>query len=172
LKKDILLHLKQDQTAYCSTMLDFYALGEGFPGTPIPAHLPSIAKVKNIEHAIKADICALIPSFRPDVRLLPYIQLHEYEGLLFSHPAAFAKAINQPHLAARFQEIRDKFETPEDIDDDPETAPSKCVLSAYPRYRKVLEGTLAAGAVDIRSMRQACPHFRDWIERLEGLEDG
>jgi hypothetical protein len=54
----------------------------------------------------------------------------------------------------------------------PKTAPSKCVLSAYPRYRKVLEGTLAAGAVDIRSMRQACPHFRDWIERLEGLEDG
>jgi Domain of unknown function (DUF4276) len=76
LKKDILLHLKQDQTAYCSTMLDFYGLGEGFPGTPIPAHLPSVAKVKDIEQAIKADICALIPSFRPDVRLLPYIQLH------------------------------------------------------------------------------------------------
>jgi hypothetical protein len=94
LKKDILLHLKQDQTAYCSTMLDFYGLGEGFPGTPVPAHLASIAKVRHIEQAIKADICAMIPGFRPDVRLLPYIQLHEYEGLLFSHPAAFAKAIN------------------------------------------------------------------------------
>jgi hypothetical protein len=68
--------MKQDQTAYCSTMLDFYGLGEGFPGTPIPAHLPSVAKVKDIEQAIKADICALIPSFSPDVRLLPYIQLH------------------------------------------------------------------------------------------------
>jgi len=33
-KKDILLQLKQDRTAYCSTMLDLYGLGDGFPGTP------------------------------------------------------------------------------------------------------------------------------------------
>ena len=62
-----------------------------------------------------------------------------------------------------------EFPTPEDINDDRETAPSKRVLSAYPPYRKVLEGTLAARAVGINSMREACPHFRDWVESLEAL---
>jgi hypothetical protein len=153
-------------------MLDFYGLGEGFPGTPVPVHLASIAKARHIEEAIKADICELIPAFRPDVRLLPYIQLHEYEGLLFSDPTAFAIATKKPDLATRFQEIRDEFETPEDINDSQETAPSKRVLSAYPSYRKVLEGTLAARAVGINKMTEECPHFRDWIERLQALALG
>ena len=39
LKKDVLRQLKGDRTAYCSTMLDFYGLGKGFPGTPLPPKL-------------------------------------------------------------------------------------------------------------------------------------
>jgi hypothetical protein len=168
-KKDVLLHLKQDQTAYCSTMLDFYGLGEGFPGTPVPLNLPNVAKATQIEQAIKADICELIPNLRPDLRFLPYIQLHEYEGLLFSDPPVFATAINQPHLAETFQRVRDDFPTPEDIDDDPATAPSKRVLQACRSYRKVLHGTIAARRIGIEAMRRECPHFRDWLERLEAL---
>jgi hypothetical protein len=168
-KKDVLLHLKQDHAAYCSTMLDFYGLGEGFPGGPVPSHLPSISKVTHIEQAIKAEICELIPDLRPDLRFLPYIQLHEYEGLLFSDPPAFAEAISQPHLAERFQRVRDEFPTPEDINDNPATAPSKRVLQAYGSYRKVIHGTIAARGIGIEAMRRECPHFRDWIERLEVL---
>ena len=137
LKKDIVLHLKQEQTAYCSTMLDFYGLGEGFPGTPVPPNLSNIDKVTHIEQAIKADICELVPNLRPDLRFLPYIQLNEYEGLLFSDPTVFATAINQPHLAKTFQLVRDDFPTPEDINDDPITAPSKRVLQVYRSYRRV-----------------------------------
>jgi hypothetical protein len=59
---------------------------------------------------------------------LPYIQLHEYEGLLFSEPSVFATAINQRYLAKTFQRVRDDFPIPEDIDDGPTTAPSKRVL--------------------------------------------
>ncbi len=47
-QKDILRQLKQDPTAYCSTMIDFYGLGQGFPGTPPPAHFSSIQKVEHI----------------------------------------------------------------------------------------------------------------------------
>lgn len=148
-------------------MLDFYGLGAGFPGTPVPLNLPNIGKAIHIEQAIKADICALIPEFRPDLRFLPYIQLHEYEGLLFSDPPTFAAGINQARLSQIFQAVRDRFPTPEDINDDPLTAPSKRVLDAYPQYRKVLHGTIAAQAIGIETMRRACPHFRD---RLDGLE--
>lgn len=95
-KKDVLNQLKQDRAAYCSTIFDFYGLGTDFPGLPLPANLQNIDKVLRIEQAVKDDILAEEPDLRPDVRFLPYIQLHEYEGLLFSDPAAFASGIAQP----------------------------------------------------------------------------
>jgi hypothetical protein len=95
--------------------------------------------------------------------------LHEFEGLLFSDPAAFARGINQLNLAGQLQSIRQGFPTPEDIDDSPITAPSKRVLQLCPSYRKVLNGTQAAAAVGINTMRRECPHFRNWLDRLEQL---
>jgi hypothetical protein len=169
LKKDVLLLLKQDRTAFCSMMLDLYGLGPGFPGTPLPPDLPGLEKAALIEDAVKTDICALLPDLRPDVRFLPYIQVHEYEGLLFSNPEEFAECIHHAPLAEHFRRIRDNFPTPEDINDDPATAPSKRVLAAYPRYKKVFDGTTAAMAVGVESMRRECPHFRQWVERLESL---
>jgi len=168
-KKDVLLQLKEDQSAYCSTMLDFYGLGKGFPGTPLPPNLSSVDKVVHLERAMKEDIIAEVPRLHPDVRFLPYLQLHEYEGLLFSSPEAFANGIYQGHLAPKFQAIRNGFPTPEDIDDNPDAAPSKCLLRLCPSYNKVLDGTRAASAVGIEAMRRECPHFRDWVHSLEQL---
>jgi hypothetical protein len=168
-RKDVLVQLKQDRAAYCSTMLDYYGLGRGFPGTPPPVHLSSLEKVKHVEQAVRTDIYQQIPDLRPDVRFLPYLQLHEFEGLLFSDPTAFAASLRHPHLAQRFQAVRDEFETPEDINNDLETCPSQRVIDAYPSYRKVLEGTLAARAIGIETMRRECPHFRDWLGQLQSL---
>jgi hypothetical protein len=170
-QKDLLRQLKQDPNAYCSTMIDFYGLGQGFPGTPLSPCLTNIQKVEHIERAVKDDICGRIPAFRPDIRLIPYLSLHEYEALLFSDPDSLAQALKRPNLAYRFHRIRNEFATPEDIDDSPETAPSKRVIGIYSAYRKVLEGTLAARAVGIDRMRQECEHFRNWLERLEVLSD-
>ena len=69
LKKDLVLHLKQDRNAYCSMMLDYYGLGPGYP-CDIPAGTPSAAAVEVIEAAVAADIGATIPEFRPDLRLI------------------------------------------------------------------------------------------------------
>jgi len=169
-KKDVVVLLKQHPTAYCSTMLDFFGLGRGFPGAPLSPNLPNLQKVIHIERAVREDLVAQLPDhLRPGIRFLPYLQLHEYEGLLFSDPQAFASGIGQPHLASQFESIRSGFATPEDINDDPHAAPSNRVLSAYPAYHKVLDGTLAAQAVGIEKMRQECPHFREWVERLEAL---
>ena len=170
-QKDLLRQLKQDPIAFCSTMIDFYGLGQGFPGTPLPPHLANIQKVEHIERAIKDDICSRIPDSCPDVRLIPYLSLHEYEGLLFSDPDALAQALKQPSLAHRFHQVRNDFLTPEDINDDPERAPSKRVVTIYSAYRKVIEGTLAAKAVGIERMRQGCEHFRNWLTQLEALRD-
>jgi hypothetical protein len=166
-RQDILARLKQDRAAHCTTMLDFYGLGKDFPGTPAPPYPSSVGKVVHLEQAMKEDIIAQSPDLRADIRFIPYIQLHEYEGLLFSDPEAFAKSISQPDLVKDFESIRKSFTTPEDIDNSPDTAPSKRVLGLCPTYNKVVDGTRAGRAVRIEAMRRECPHFRDWLERLE-----
>jgi hypothetical protein len=67
-------------------------------------------------------------------RFVPFVVMHEFEALLFSDCAAFGRGIYRPDLASGFQEIRDQFPTPEEIDDSPVTAPSKRVEAlASPR---------------------------------------
>ena len=165
-KKDVLRQLSEDRGVYCSTMFDFYGLGRGFPGMPLPPNLANVEKVIHLERAMKDDIIAHAPDLRPDVRFIPYLQLHEYEALLFSDPEAFATGISQPHLAAQLRNIRQMFPTPEDIDDSPTEAPSKRILRVCRSYNKVLDGTRAAGAVGVPAMQQECLHFRDWLDRL------
>lgn len=171
-KKDVVTQLKQDRAAYCSTMIDLYGMGRGYPGTPAPAGLSNLEKVRHIERAFKNDVVSELPDLRADVRFLPYLQLHEYEGLLFSDPPRFATGIGQPQLTSGFQTIRDAFATPEDINDNPNTAPSKRVAQYYRPYSKPIDGLRAAKAVGVARMKQECPHFCDWVTRLEQLGQG
>ena len=170
LSKDVLNTLKQDRSSYCSTMVDFYGLGDGFPGHPPPHNVANIEKARQVEAAVLADIVRLIPAFRPDLRFIPYIQLDEFEGLLFSDAQAMATGINKANLASTFQGVRDQFRTPEDIDDGPNTAPSKRI-KAICSYSKVIDGTKAASAVGLPRMRSECPHFHEWIGKLEALQE-
>jgi hypothetical protein len=168
-QKDILLQLKQDANVYCSTIFDLYGLETGFPGTAPASGFASAQKAVQIENAILQQIVSIAPHLRADVRLIPYLQVHEYEGLLFSDTTAFAVALGQAHLAAQLAQIRNGFATPEDINDDPNSAPSKRVVGVYRQYNKVIEGTLAAQRIGIDRMLAECPHFRTWIERLAAL---
>lgn len=88
--------------------------------------------------------------------------------MLFSDPQAFANGINKANLAATFKGVRDDFDTPEHINDAPETAPSKRI-KAVCTYSKVIDGTKAAKAVGLRRMRTECPHFHEWVGMLETL---
>ena len=95
--------------------------------------------------------------------------MHEFEGLLFSDCAAFSRAIGLPQLEPRFSGIRNQFATPEEIDDSPNTAPSKRVEELVPGYEKPLLGVLAAMEIGLARMRQECPHFDAWLKKLESL---
>ena len=168
-KRDVLMLLKQENDTFCTTMFDIYGLGDGFPGYPPPAQLPNVEKVRTIEQAFKADICSQNAGHRSDLRFIPHLQLHEYESLLFSDPAAFARGINRSYLSKTFEDIRGEFQTPDDINDSPETAPSKRILAAYSSYNNVIDGTQAASAVGLVAMREQCPHFNGWVSELEEL---
>jgi hypothetical protein len=171
-QKDILIQLKQDASVYCSIMFDLYGLEEGFPGTAPAPDLVAAQKAVYIENAVLQDITSVVPDLRAEERLIPYLQVHEYEGLLFSDTTAFAFALGQANLAAQLANIRNLFATPEDINDDPNNAPSKRVAGIYRQYNKVIEGTLAAQRIGVDRMLAECPHFRNWIDRLAALPAG
>lgn len=103
-------------------------------------------------------------------RVFPYVQKHEFEALLFSDVAAF-KAIGPEADGAvgTLAGIRRQFETPEDIDDDSENAPSKRIARVIPGYKKVLHGPPVALKAGLAKIRAECPRFGAWLTRLEGL---
>jgi hypothetical protein len=152
-RKDIILQLKQQRRTYCSMMLDLYGLGADFPGMPVPTNLRGAGKADVIERAISQDILSAVPHLRPDLRFFPYFQVHEYEGLLFSDPDALARALRKESLSRELKLIRASVATPEDINEDPNTAPSKRIEQLYRPYKKVIEGTIAAQEVGLEAMR-------------------
>jgi hypothetical protein len=172
-KSDIVGHLKYDSHCVSTTMVDFYGLpaeGQGgWPGRAGTGHLPCTQRALVLEQALFEDVASELGHTHNPHRFIPYVMLHEFEGLLFSHPLRFAHAIGRPDLAQGFQEIRDKFNTPEEINDSPLTAPSKRVEAKMPSYEKPLFGVIAALEIGLTSIRAECPHFASWIGRLETL---
>ena len=58
---------------------------------------------------------------------------------------------------------------PELINDGAETAPSKRILKQIPEYDKVTAGWTVAEQIGLTTLRHKCPHFNDWLTRLEQL---
>lgn len=170
-RKDILNHLKEDVSCRSTIMVDYYALpqsGDGaWPKRELTSQLPFEVKASTIENALHDDICGEMGDDFDHERFVPYIVMHEFEGLLFSDAIRFGEGIGRPDLAPRFQAIRNQFSSPEEINDSPITAPSKRILNLLPNYDKPLMGTLAVLEIGLDNIRNECPFFRAWLERLE-----
>ena len=103
----------------------------------------------------------------PDGGLVfPYVQVHEFEGLLFSDVDAFESVFPGGPVAG-LRSVRAQFHTPEDINDDKNTAPSKRIERLIEEYRKALHGPMVAEAIGLERMRQECPRFAAWLRWLE-----
>ena len=123
--------------------------------------------VEKLECRLIREIETRIPDAR---QVFPYVQKHEFEGLLFSDTAAFGvtgRAAEREIEA--LSNIRQKFKTPEDINDDPEDAPSKRIARAVRGYGKVLHGPMVAREAGLATIRAQCPRFDAWLTRMEGL---
>lgn len=170
-RNDILNHLKEDPGCLATTMVDYYALpqsdAKAWPGRKAAEGLPFPQKAPTVQDALLADICGELGGGFKANRFIPYVMMHEFEGFLFSDCERFGRGIGRPELAPQFQAIRDAFETPEEIDDSPATAPSKRVKDLVPNYEKPLLGALAVLEIGLGAIRAECPHFRNWLERLE-----
>jgi hypothetical protein len=140
-----------------STFVDFFRIPEVPQKERWEKKATHIEQVEEMEQCIAEDI--------NDSRFIPYIQLHEFEALLFSSNKGFESFFSENH-AKDTQHIIDTFSNPEDINTTPAGAPSKRLLAIKDDYDKVIEGNLIALEVGINDILAKCPRFRAWIEKL------
>ena len=164
-RKNILNHLREDDDTLATTMVDYYGLPHTWPGRERAGRQTTLAeRAATVEQAVLDDISKAIGH---PPRLVPYVVMHEFEGLLFSDPDCFAQSLGEPEIASEFQAIRGDFKTPEDINDSPDTAPSKRIRKLYPRYQKPVMGVAAMQEIGLDVVRAACPLFNRWLDTLE-----
>lgn len=144
-----------------TTFIDYYGLPSDFPGmTSRPPGNP-IQRVGHVETEWRNQIA--------DLRFHPYLMTHEFEALLFAKPDELSAALNVPNVLSQLEEVRASFSTPEEINESPESAPSKRILSISPGYQKTVHGPMVAGRIGLQLIREQCTHFNDWLGWLESL---
>jgi hypothetical protein len=151
-----------------STMIDLYALPDDFPGWAEAEKLrvDPIKRVVRLEQELADDI-------NPDpTRFMPYIQLHEYEALLFVDPRKMDLFYSEhPNELTELQKIASNNPNPELIDDGKQTAPSKRIIAHLPDYKdaKPVVGPQVAERIGLVALRAKCPHLDQWVKSLEQL---
>jgi len=150
---------------YVTTFFDYYGLGEGWPDPTgnTPWELVEDLEAKSLE---------MIHRDFPDLKqgaFIPFFALHEFEALLFSDTQAMHRKLRQP--LEKFEAVIQECGEPELINNHPDTAPSKRLKSICDNYRKTVKGMRVAREVTVATMREQCPHFNSWLEKLEALVD-
>lgn len=172
---DVQRTLKQRQDRYVTTMFDFYGMPKDWPGRADASGLPWATKGQFVESALVADIETRMGDERVPGRFIPYVQIHEFEAVLFSDVQVLNGVLKElpgcrcHDLLGNLQRILDEVGDPEAINDNPESAPSKRLASLAPGYKKPSHGVIVAQRLGLQKIRSACPNFNRWLTRLESL---
>jgi len=182
--KEIIYLFRQEPNAVVTTFFDFYGMPEDWPGVAKAKQAKRMENpikdvAKTVEDAWSQVIANQTVGLARPAKFIPYVQMHELETLLFASPKDMAEGFLQPYLQASFEEIVIKCGSCEEINDSPETAPSKRIESLFPDYRKGRDrnkredrrphAPIITKRIGINNMRSACPHFDDWLKSLEQL---
>ncbi|MDO5845246.1 MAG: DUF4276 family protein [Methanocorpusculum sp.] len=151
-----------------TTMIDFYQLPSDFPGfKDAQSVLNHADKVKLIEERLNEEI-----NIRPPNYFIPYIQLHEFEALLFSDIDIIDDVLKFDCCSdiRKLKSIMDKYHEPENINTD-EGPSVKLKKLTHDNYQKTLHGIRIAERIQLDVMRDNCHHFNNWLEKMEKFAD-
>lgn len=158
---------KETETHWFTTMFDLYKLPDDFPGYG-DQYGNVYDKIEHIEQVFAHNIS--------HARFIPYIQLHEYEAIVFAgldyleneYPA-------NSKLHKKIDELRSillkKNNNPELV--NTQNAPSKYIITALDgihNYNKPKIGASIAQKLNINTIKAKCQHFASWINKLEQIK--
>lgn len=162
-KREISLFLKDTSPKFrLTTMIDLYKFPDGFPKYNEMKTSP-YNRVRKMEEEFYKHF--------EDPRFIPYIQLHEYEAILFSNPQKFSEVYENVDKGIRNLIGISLIQNPEEINDGENTAPSKRIIKEIPRYEfeKSSAGANVAEHIGLEEIQKKCPHFKEWVDKLEKL---
>lgn len=165
-RDDIIRWMKQESghDVYFTTMFDLFRLPSNFPDYEGAMAMPDPrSRATTLQNAMLKDI--------GDNRLLPYIQVHEFEALVLADPQELAKEYPESRAGVNqlAGEIAAKFKDPELINGGRATAPSKRIEQKICNYRKPSSGPIITARIGLSKLRNKCPHFGAWLDKLESL---
>ncbi len=159
IKKEILIMLNDSSKDLVTTMIDYYALPNDFPGlNELPEGIP-YAKAEYLERMFKNDVSS--------DKFLPYLSLHEFESLLFSDVEAVNTYFGLLSCNSLSKALVDSDNNPELINDGYSTHPSKRLKCAIPEYSKIIHGNILAGNIGMSKILESCLKFSKWIRTIE-----
>ncbi|MDF4251134.1 DUF4276 family protein [Streptomyces sp. WMMB303] len=164
IEKDLRLQLKSTHWAAVTTLLDYYGLPQDSPGmnADIP-NKPARERVELIELRIAERL--------ENHRFIPHLVLHETEAWTFAAAEQLGDLLGEPKLARDLTRVADTEGGPEEVNNGPETAPSKRLLKMYPPYNKTFHGPSSVLDLGLPALRDACPHFDAWVGKLISLAE-
>ncbi|MGL5125203.1 MAG: DUF4276 family protein [Fusobacteriaceae bacterium] len=149
-------------SAYVTTLLDYYGIDRNFDGYDESKIFSDIKdKKETLEKKLAIEI--------NNKKFIPYIQMYEFEGLLFSNPDSFVYIDEDPYKITDIKKEIAAYATPEHINDSPQTAPSKRLEKHYKGYTKTTDGIMVAEDMGIEKIIEKCPLFKEWLEKLENI---
>lgn len=158
--------LKQRKNALVTTFFDYY----GVKTKKFPNWKETVGINKaNVRERIEILESGMLEEIDSNLRyrFIPYVQLHEFEALLFNNIEVFDEMFElEQYDRAELLNIFNEFPDPEMIDQGTETSPSHRLIKIIPAYRKVIQGNAIAEKIGIEQIRQKNKHFNDWIEQL------
>lgn len=123
----------KDNSSYVTTMFDFYGLPKDTPSIGEIEKLNSpYAKVEFMENVLAKEFSSARIFF-------PYIQLHEFEALLYADLDKLQKECFDVDIGDLKTEVK-CFDNPELINNGIEKDPSKRIIKHIPTYDKIVNG--------------------------------
>lgn len=158
--------LKQQKNALVTTFFDYYGVKtKKFPNW-IETEGINKANVRERIEILENGMLEEIDS-NLRYRFIPYIQLHEFEALLFNNIEVFDNNFKRSEFnRANLLDVLNEFPDPELINQKIETSPSHRLIEIIPSYNKILYGNMLVEIIGIEQIKQKNKHFNDWIEQL------
>lgn len=160
---------------FVTTMFDFYGMPTDWPGRSEAAKLKHGERAESVELAVAEQIQRLMGGKFDPRRFIPYVQLHEFEALMFASPEVLADTLaplstrSAESLTRYFTGIVEEAGAPEWINDNYDTCPSRRITSKVRSYRKPAQGSIVTERIGLPTLREQCKHFASWIDQLEAI---
>lgn len=154
--------LLSDADAWVTTLLDFYGLPADVPGQ-------QTALAQTDRRQAVFDLQQELAKQFQHPRFIPFLALHEFEAWLFAAPQVVAEHFGKSSVAQTLEQVVAEAGEPELINHGKATHPKARLNALNVGYKETADGAILMQKIGIETIRRACPHFDNWLQKLQNL---